>query len=275
MLEENRRLRKAKDCLKKICRLQKGENEALTSEVDRLREENSALRDVAERLETRWAELLGKHQAAVGDLDRNQRALTEKSDAVGVLTEDLAAAKTGRESADAALEATQADLASTREQLQHTTAEKAVLSDHVSRLLAEQELNRRELDSTHADFAEAQRMLREEAQTAASAQGQLAGEKKLRDQAEQERIRAEAALKQDAVDKVEQELLQRRLREVEGALRESHSQIAALQEARTVQASKLRESAAMLDRQRAQLEVMQKRELNRSVSQAGIGVDFE
>merc|ERR1719207_318070 len=53
LLEENRRLRKAKECLKKIARLQKAENDALLVDLDRAREDCASSRDLAERLETR------------------------------------------------------------------------------------------------------------------------------------------------------------------------------------------------------------------------------
>merc|ERR1719161_1148034 len=101
MLEENRRLRKAKDCLRKICRLQKAETDALAAEVERLREESTALRDVAERMETRWAELLGKHQALTGDHDRDHRQLTEKTEETKSLREDLEATTSARDLAEA------------------------------------------------------------------------------------------------------------------------------------------------------------------------------
>merc|ERR1719379_771277 len=267
MLEENRRLRKAKDCLRKICRLQKAENDALVAEVERLREESTSLRDVAERMETRWAELLGKHQALTGDHDRDHRQLTEKTAEAKAFMEDLEATRSARDVAEARAESAEAEIAATQERLSHVSAEKTVLSEHVSPLLAEQEASRRELDHAHGDLVEAQRMLREEAQTAAGAQGELAGEKKLREQAEHDRIRAEAALKQDAVDKVEAELLQRRLREVEGQLREAQAEVQSLQEARATQSVQLRESATMLDRQRAQLQILQRRDLTRSFAQ--------
>lgn len=261
MLEENRRLRKAKDCLRKICRLQKAENDALVAEVERLREESTSLRDVAERMETRWAELLGKHQALTGDYDSDHRLLTERTAEAKDLREDLEATRSARDVAEARVATAEEEIAAAQQRFQHVSAEKSVLSEHVSRLLAEQDANRRELESTHADLVEAQRMLREEAQTAAAAQGELAGEKKLRELAEQERIRAEATLKQEAVDKVETELLQRRLREVEGQLRETQSEAQHLHEVRATQSLQLRESATMLDRQRAQLaELLQRRD---------------
>ena len=44
--------------------------------------------------------------------------------------------------------------------------------------------------------------LGKELQARAASAGELVGERRLREQAEQERIRAEAALKQEAVDRV-------------------------------------------------------------------------
>ena len=58
-------------------------------------------------------------------------------------------------------------------------------------------------------------------------------------------------------------MVQRRLREVEAALRDAQAEVAGLKEIRASQAGQLRESAVMLDRQRASLEAVQRSNLGR------------
>lgn len=261
MLEENRRLRKAKECLKKIARLQKSENDALLAEVERLREDGAASRDLAERLETRWAELLGKHQAMVGDHDRAARLLQERSAEIARLEACASSEHEGRQVAESSLAACSDELRELRESFARTSAERTVLADHVSRLLGEQETAKRDLDAAADDTATLRAEGRKAEQLAAASQGELVGERRLREQAEQERLRAEAALKQDALDRVEAEMMQRRLRDVEASLREAQAENASLQEIRSSQAAQLRESASMLDRQRTSLEALQRRDL--------------